>query len=121
MSNLDSQKASTHVEAFNAILDAYQNIGEQIPLLADFELMASNAHMKDILGMIYADILKFHREALRHFRKPCMAIHIVPMIIDFFLAKLLHSLEATVLGGVERVYINYQAHRRRYETSPRTN
>ncbi|ETS83638.1 hypothetical protein PFICI_05514 [Pestalotiopsis fici W106-1] len=63
------QVASTHAEALHCILDAYQEIGEQIPLLASYQsLFAGNDHMGQILKDIYTDILEFHRETLRHFK-----------------------------------------------------
>ncbi|CAH0046236.1 unnamed protein product [Clonostachys solani] len=72
--------ANMYTDAFNAVLDAYQDIGEQIPLLTDFEIFASNTHMMEILGLIYTDILEFHREALRFFRKSCMSSANVPSL-----------------------------------------
>lgn len=65
------QEASMHIEVLNTILDAYQDIGDHIPLLEDFLLFDSHPHLRQLLVMIFTDILEFHREALRHFRKPC--------------------------------------------------
>lgn len=42
-----------------------------MPLLADYEQFSSNDHMKEVLGMMYIDILEFHREALRYFKLKC--------------------------------------------------
>ena len=65
-----NQIASNMSEALNSLLDAYQQIGEQIPLLSQYqELFSSNAHMKIALFMIFEDILEFHREALGFFKK----------------------------------------------------
>ncbi|KAI2628485.1 hypothetical protein GGR54DRAFT_587349 [Hypoxylon sp. NC1633] len=62
--------ARTFSDALHSILDAYQDIGEQIPLLRGYQqFFASNAHMKDVLVLIYKDILEFHREAIRHFKQ----------------------------------------------------
>ncbi|KAI1458190.1 hypothetical protein F4805DRAFT_150609 [Annulohypoxylon moriforme] len=61
---------NTYSEAFHSVLDAYQEIGEQIPLFKGYEeLFSSSAHMKSILVLIYRDILEFHREAIRHFKQ----------------------------------------------------
>jgi len=57
-------------EALNSLLDAYQQIGEQIPQLSQYqELFATSSHMGTVLAMIYQDILEFHREALSYFKQ----------------------------------------------------
>ncbi|KAH0562509.1 hypothetical protein GP486_002801 [Trichoglossum hirsutum] len=62
--------ASTFADAFDALLDAYQDIGENIPLLAQYEsLFKDNPHMYTVLELIYADILEFHRKALGYFKQ----------------------------------------------------
>ncbi|KAI2633104.1 hypothetical protein GGS26DRAFT_555304 [Hypomontagnella submonticulosa] len=59
----------TFSDAFHCVLDAYQDIGEQIPLLEGYQqLFASNGHMRTVLVQIYQDILEFHREAIKHFK-----------------------------------------------------
>lgn len=65
------QVASTWAESFDTILDAYQQIGEQLPLLQQYQtLFDNNPYMQRLLEMIYADILEFHRRALRVFSGP---------------------------------------------------
>lgn len=62
--------ASSYAEAFDALLDAYQQIGENIPLLSQYQaLFERNPHMRKVLEMIYADILRFHEKALKYFRQ----------------------------------------------------
>lgn len=57
-------------EVFNILLDAYHRIGETIPQFQQYEtLFVNNAHVRRALGFIYEDILNFHKEALRYFRK----------------------------------------------------
>jgi len=64
------QVASTFADAFDALLDAYQDIGENIPLLAQYEsLFKDNPHMYTVLELIYTDILEFHRKALSYFKQ----------------------------------------------------
>lgn len=66
------QIATTFSDALHAVLDAYQSLGEQIPLLEGYQqLFTSNAHMRTVLGLIYQDILEFHREAIKHFKQRC--------------------------------------------------
>lgn len=67
------QAASSHFEALDAVLTAYQTIGKQIPILADLENLPLNDHLKELLGMVYADILEFHAEAVRHFKRNSMS------------------------------------------------
>ncbi|KAI0010504.1 hypothetical protein F4779DRAFT_577169 [Xylariaceae sp. FL0662B] len=62
--------AVTFSDALHAVLDAYQSLGEQIPLLEGYQqLFTSSAHMKTVLSLIYQDILEFHREAIKHFKQ----------------------------------------------------
>lgn len=63
--------ANNWAESFDALLDAYQQIGEQIPLLSQYQnVFTENADMRGVLGMMYKDILEFHQQALRVFGKP---------------------------------------------------
>jgi hypothetical protein len=50
------------------LLDAYSQIGEHMPLLEQYkEFFGDNEHMIPILALLYADILEFHRRAIRFF------------------------------------------------------
>jgi hypothetical protein len=52
------------------LLEAYAQIGESLPLLADYEsLFGENSHMIDALQWIYVDILAFHQRAIRFFQR----------------------------------------------------
>ncbi|KAK0627895.1 hypothetical protein B0T14DRAFT_146177 [Immersiella caudata] len=62
--------ASSFADAFNSLLDIYQQIGEQIPLLESYQqLFSDHVHMRQLLVMIYEDILRVHAIALRYFRQ----------------------------------------------------
>ena len=62
--------ASTYAEAFDALLDAYQQIGESLPLLSQYQnLFERNPHMRRVLELIYMDILEFHKKALKYFQQ----------------------------------------------------
>jgi hypothetical protein len=57
--------------SFDALLDAYQQIAEQIPLLLQYQnVFTESSDMRGVLGMMYKDILEFHQQALRVFGKP---------------------------------------------------
>ncbi|TRX90263.1 hypothetical protein FHL15_008808 [Xylaria flabelliformis] len=61
---------SLHPDIFNCLLDAYQEIGEQIPNLQIYqERIASNRDLRHILVFIYSDIMWFHREILRQVKQ----------------------------------------------------
>ncbi|OAL02432.1 C2H2 domain-containing protein [Phaeosphaeriaceae sp. SRC1lsM3a] len=61
--------ASVFSDTFDTLLDAYAKIGEQLPLLPEYEeLFGDNPHMIDALQWIYVDILTFHKHALRFFQ-----------------------------------------------------
>ncbi|KAI8631124.1 hypothetical protein F5Y19DRAFT_473523 [Xylariaceae sp. FL1651] len=61
---------STYRDALHSILNAYQDIGEKIPYLEAYKSrLISSPHLKDILVMIYIDVLWFHGEILRQLVK----------------------------------------------------
>jgi hypothetical protein len=56
--------ARNFTESYDALMDAYKDIGESLPQLDAFrELFSSDRQMQYYLAWIYVDILKFHREA----------------------------------------------------------
>ncbi|KAI2470710.1 hypothetical protein F4781DRAFT_421113 [Annulohypoxylon bovei var. microspora] len=62
--------ASTLSKAFSSLLDMYEYVGNQIPLLSSYQyLFSENAHMRSLLVAIFTDILTFHKDALRFFRQ----------------------------------------------------
>ena len=67
--------AKNYADAFNALLDAYLEIGENIPQFSQYQtVFQSNSHMQLALAYIYDDILEFHKEALRYFRQRSKSI-----------------------------------------------
>jgi hypothetical protein len=63
------QTASTYTDSFETLLDAYEQLGEELPLLSEIEsLFGENDHMTEALEWIYMDILNFHRHAMRFFQ-----------------------------------------------------
>jgi hypothetical protein len=63
-----SQTASNFTESLEILLDAYEQIGEQLPLLQEYEsLFDHSPHMLQALELMYIDILDFHQDALRFF------------------------------------------------------
>lgn len=65
-----SQVANTWAEAFDDLLDAYEQIGEHMPLLQQYQsLFHASPHMQKVLCMMFDDIVDFHTEAVRFFAK----------------------------------------------------
>jgi hypothetical protein len=63
------------VESFDTLLDAYEQIGEQLPLLSHYEsLFYTSPHMINALELMYVDILEFHQQALKFFSGKCKLI-----------------------------------------------
>ncbi|OMP84370.1 Vegetative incompatibility protein HET-E-1 [Diplodia seriata] len=61
----------TYHDAFNALLDAYVDIGESIPLLAQYEqVFQDKAQMHVVLELVYTDVLDFHASAIKYFKSP---------------------------------------------------
>lgn len=65
------QIASTWADSFDVLLDAYEEISENIPQLLEYgEIFNRHAHMRKVLELMYGDILEFHRRALIFFSRP---------------------------------------------------
>jgi hypothetical protein len=70
VADLEQTASSSHV-AFDALLEMYERIGVSLPQLEQYQdLFQSNAHMRTILHLLYADILRFHKKALKFFKHP---------------------------------------------------
>jgi len=62
------QTASNFTDSFEMLLDAYEQIGEHLPLLQEYEaLFHHSPHMVQSLELMYMDILEFHQDAMRFF------------------------------------------------------
>ncbi|RDW57006.1 hypothetical protein BP6252_13924 [Coleophoma cylindrospora] len=63
-------KASHYSETFDAILSAYEAIGQELTfLLTNEEIFKRYPLMQRILGWIYSDLLEFHIKAQQYFRR----------------------------------------------------
>ncbi|KAF2492844.1 ankyrin [Lophium mytilinum] len=92
--------AGSYSEALNTLLDAYQEIGDHIPLLEQYESLIHNSlYLQDIVGLIYKDILNFHRKAMKHFRQRAWK-------------KLFHATWRTFRTDFGAIISNLQSHRR---------
>src|SRR4051812_18321572 len=57
-------------EALHEVLDAYQSIGEEIPIAQDLQVLRSSPYLGDILGITYDNVLWFHREIAERLALP---------------------------------------------------
>ncbi|KAK5057581.1 hypothetical protein LTR84_011581 [Exophiala bonariae] len=65
------QTSSTWASSLDRILDAYEQIGEALPLLTQYKsLFEQHPEMQRVLVLIYKDILEFHAPAIRFFDHP---------------------------------------------------
>ncbi|KAI3335699.1 putative zinc finger protein [Ustulina deusta] len=65
------QATSVVDSAFCELLNAYENMGESLPLLLQYQCVFHTLpHMVRILSNIYEDVLKFQRIILRYFQQP---------------------------------------------------
>ncbi|KAF4311887.1 zinc finger protein [Botryosphaeria dothidea] len=61
----------TYYDAFNLLLDAYMDIGESIPLFAQYEhVLNDKSQMHVVLEYVYTDVMDFHSSAIRYFKSP---------------------------------------------------
>ncbi len=65
------QIASSFAEGFTELLGVYESLGEELPLILQYEkLFSEDPNMKRVLTYLYKDVLEFHRRALKYFQQP---------------------------------------------------
>ncbi|KAI1467938.1 WD40 repeat-like protein [Daldinia caldariorum] len=87
--------ASTHINSFDKLLDAYVQVGNAIPGLQRYEAtFAEHPPLATVLEDYYSDILEFHRISLAIFKRPRWKdmYHSVWKTFDSNLSPILHSL-----------------------------
>ncbi|KAK3936465.1 hypothetical protein QBC46DRAFT_419250, partial [Diplogelasinospora grovesii] len=79
------QVASAFAEDFTGLLDVYEDLGERMPMLQQYEqLFKHDGNMKRVLVYLYKDILEFHARALKYFQqKSSQGIYLVPLCVLF--------------------------------------
>jgi len=82
------QVTRNHVRAFDALLDHYEDMGEQLEALAHHQSLfesPENGHLNTVLEMIYRDILDFHAKALSYFRQKskCTSLNSFWVVIEY--------------------------------------
>ncbi|KAI5820878.1 hypothetical protein BZA77DRAFT_300146 [Pyronema omphalodes] len=77
------QAAGNVLNAFDTILDAYETLGDTIPLLLQYQSLFCQPLMQKVLGVIFEDILEFHREAVKIFKRQGISILFASMWKDF--------------------------------------
>jgi uncharacterized Zn finger protein len=66
------QLADEYTNVFDKLLDAYRQIAEVMPQFERLQaVFGDQANFQAILGMVYEDILEFHRRAYKFFRRRC--------------------------------------------------
>ena len=100
------QVASAYSEALDALLDAYEEIGNNLPLLSQYQDLSEHArvshnpHFQRALILIYTDILEFHKKALKYFQQRSRLgtsyLNPTPAEMDF-------SVETTISGYLEDI------------------
>ncbi|KAF8454287.1 hypothetical protein BDZ91DRAFT_842142, partial [Kalaharituber pfeilii] len=67
--------ASKYISCFDIILDEYERLGECLPQFQQYDsLFKDNSHMRNVLGLVYQDILEFHSHALKIIQRPAWNI-----------------------------------------------
>jgi hypothetical protein len=62
------QTASSWAESFDALLDAYQTISANMPILEDYQAQfRDDKSIQDVMVAIWGTILEFHIRAMRIF------------------------------------------------------
>lgn len=68
------QIATGYGHIFDLLLGAYVQIAEALPRFDRFqEVFGHDSKFQIVLGMVYTDILEFHRHAYKIFKRPGMS------------------------------------------------
>jgi len=58
------------MDSFDTLLDAYEELSENIPHFLQYKaIFMKNEHMREVLELIFKDILAFHERALKFFKR----------------------------------------------------
>jgi hypothetical protein len=77
------QVASTWSYSFDRLLEAYEQIGEQLPLLQQYEILfRKEPCMTKVLRLMYEDILEFHKRATKFFSGKGRSTFPIPYGLD---------------------------------------
>ncbi|KAK5056111.1 hypothetical protein LTR84_012664 [Exophiala bonariae] len=91
-------------DAFNALLEGYLTIGDNMPLLEQYQqLFENNKYMQTALTSIFEDILDFHLEAVKLFKQKA-------------LRQLYHATWRTLGKNIEEITTSLQRHKSIIET-----
>lgn len=67
------------MEAFTELLSIYESLGEELPLVQQYEaIFSKDSDMKRVLAYLYKDVLEFHHRALKYFQQPSMRSFLTP-------------------------------------------
>ena len=99
------QVAKNHAQAFGALLDTYQEIGQTLPLLYRYEdVFRQCPDVKIALVCVYQEILEFHFEGIKFFQRPMWA-------------KLFTAVWKTFRTGIEPIIRRLKENRRLLEST----
>ncbi|KAF8457906.1 hypothetical protein BDZ91DRAFT_852248 [Kalaharituber pfeilii] len=69
------QVTSIYINCFDIILEEYERLGECLPQFQEYDsLFQNNNYMRQVLGLVYQDILEFHSRALKIIQRPAWSL-----------------------------------------------
>jgi hypothetical protein len=75
------KSTSSWPKAFNILLDAYQQLAENLPMLEQYEsFFITGSETPIVLALIYEEVLKFHLAACKLFAMRGKTPHIILLI-----------------------------------------
>ena len=78
MLNTKLKTTSNYTDAFDILLDAYKDIGNNLPQFEKYaQLFGRKWSVRKVLVEIFGGILKFHKRAIGFFRRSGMAFYLL--------------------------------------------
>ena len=73
--NTKPKVASNYTDAFDLLLDAYKDIGNNLPQFEKYaQLFGDRPSVRKVLVEVYEGILRFHKRAMGFFRKSGLSV-----------------------------------------------
>ena len=73
--NMKPKTASNFTDAFDLLLDAYQDIGNNLPQFKKYaQLFGNKPSVRRVLVEVFEGILRFHKRAIGFFRRSGMPL-----------------------------------------------
>ena len=100
--------ASNYTDAFDILLDAYKDIGNNLPQFGKYaQLFDRKQSVRKVLVEVFEGILRFHKRAMEFFRRSGMAF-LFSMLCNIAARNSSGESQGQTILGIDGVFRDYQ-------------